>query len=140
MKYTEEEDVFREMAQETPYFIYIADLAAFVKMLHSKEGQEKNLENAMANIWEKGELLNIYFIAGFNWDKRMEVFDNIAFKAYCSHETGIHMGGNADAQRLFQFPGMPVREQSKSEKLCTGYVISDDGRMTWKIVTPLERG
>lgn len=140
MKYTEEEDVFRAMAQETPYFIYIADLAAFVKMLHSKEGQEKNLENAMANIWEKGELLNIYFIAGFNWDKRMEVFDNIAFKAYCSHETGIHMGGNADAQRLFQFPGMPVREQSKSEKPGTGYVISDDGRMTWKIVTPLERG
>lgn len=140
MKYTEEEDVFLAMAQETPYFIYIADLVAFVKMLHSKEGQEKNLENAMTNIWEKGELLNIYFIAGFNWDKRMEVFDNIAFKAYCSHETGIHMGGNADAQRLLQFSGMSVREQSKSEKPGVGYVVSDDGRMTWKIVTPLERG
>ena len=70
----------------------------------------------------------------------MEVFDNVAFKAYCSHETGIHMGGNADAQRLFNFPGMSVRELSKSEKPGTGYVVSDDGRMTWKIVIPLEKG
>ena len=140
IKYAEEDDVFKAMSQEDPYFVYIADLTAFVKMLHSKEGQAKNLENAMANIWEKGELLNIYFVAGFNWDKRMEVFDNVAFKAYCSHETGIHMGGNADAQRLFNFPGMSVRELSKSEKPGTGYVVSDDGRMTWKIVIPLEKG
>lgn len=136
----EKADVFDKMVPEEPYFVYIAEFSSFIKMLRSKEGMEKNLENAMANIWEKGELLNLYFITAFNWDKRMDVYDSAAFKVFCNHDTGLHLGGNAEDQRLLTFPGISIRELSKTENPGVGLTASSDGRNSWKIITPLVKG
>ena len=136
----EEEAVYMQMSREKPYYIFIADLVEYTKLMHSEQGVKDNLSGAMANLFEKGFLHNIYFFACMNQDQRADVMGKDVFEKFISGKAGIHLGGNVAAQRILEFTGMPFGEQTRSEKPGIGLVASTDGQAYHKIVIPLVKG
>lgn len=136
----EETDIYARLHQEKTYFIFIADLAAFAMTLHGPQGTKDNVCGGMANLFEKGFLHNIYFFACLNQDQRMDVMGKDVYEKFIRHKTGIHLGGNVMAQRIFEFNGMPFTEQSVVEKPGIGAVPPTDNEPYHKIVIPLVKG
>lgn len=136
----EEQEVYKKMQQETPCFIFIADLVSFTTALHSVQGTQDNLCGAMANLFEKGFLHNIFFFACMNQDQRMDVLGKDVFEKFIRAKAGIHLGGNVSAQRIFDFNGMPFSEQSAVEKPGVGAVPPTDNEPYHKIMVPLVKG
>ena len=136
----EEQEIYGRMQQETPYFIFIADLTAFALALHSVQGVQDNLCGAMANLFEKGFLHNIYFFACMNQDQRMDVMGKDVYEKFVRSKAGIHLGGNVSAQRLFEFNGMPFSEQAAVEKPGVGAIPPTDNEPYHKIMIPLVKG
>ena len=135
-----EEDIFAAMGKERPWFILIADLVDFVKNIYGEEGEMRGLGPATDNLLEKGSLLNIYYAACLNWDKRHEALGRPVFETFTSYKTGIHLGGGADEQRILEFPGMSMLEKGRPDKAGCGLVSTPDGQKSSRIVTPLVRG
>lgn len=136
----EEDAVYTQMSKEKPYYIFIADLVEYTKLMHSEQGVKDNLCGAMANLFDKGFLHNIYFFACMNQDQRADVMGKDVFEKFISGKAGIHLGGNVAAQRILEFTGMPFGEQTRSEKPGIGLVASTDGQAYHKIVIPLVKG
>lgn len=136
----EEQEIYTRLASETPYFIFIADLAAFTMAAHGEQGMKDNLWGAMANLFEKGFLHNIYFMACLNQDQRMELMGKAVFEQFIRSKKGIHLGGNVTAQRIFDFNGMPFSEQSAAEKPGIGAIPPGDNEPYRRIVIPFVKG
>lgn len=136
----DEEQVYAQMCREKPYYIFIADLAEYTKIMHSEQGIKDNLCGAMANLFEKGFLHNIYFFACMNQDQRTDVMGKDVFEKFISGKAGIHMGGNVAAQRILEFTDMPFGEQTRSEKPGIGILASANGHKYRRIVIPLVKG
>ncbi|MDO5415639.1 MAG: type VII secretion protein EssC [Lachnospiraceae bacterium] len=136
----EEPDIYSRLHEEKPYFIFIADLAAFTAAMHGPEGTRDNMFGAMSNLFEKGFLHNIFFFACLNQDQRMDVMGKDVFEKFIRAKAGIHLGGNVTAQRIFDFNGMPFAEQSAVEKPGVGAVPPTDNEPYHKIMIPLVKG
>lgn len=136
----EEGEIYERMSLEKPYFIFLGDLVAFTLEAHGTKGVQDNLCGAMANLFEKGFLHNIYFFACMNQDKRMDVLGKEVYESFVRTRAGIHLGGNVAAQRLFEFTGMPYAEQSAAEKPGVGAVPPGDGDIYHKVIIPLVKG
>lgn len=136
----EEGDIYRRLQQEKPYFIFIADLVSFTAAAHGTQGMRDNLCGAMANLFEKGFLHNIYYFACLNQDQRMDVMGKDVYEKFIRSKAGIHLGGNVNAQRIFDFNGMPFAEQSAVEKPGIGAVPPTDNEPYHKIKIPLVKG
>lgn len=136
----ENEEIFDKTSTEQPIFIFISDLVRFIKMLYSKDGEKMGVGATMTNLLEKGDLMNIYFVACFDWEERVEVTGKAAYEAYVKYKTGIHLGGNADNQRLLDFSGISMQEKMRTEKAGIGLTAATDLHGTVKVVIPLARG
>ncbi len=132
--------IFEEMSRETPCFIFLSDLADFIKTMYGPEGASYNFGNSMTNLLEKGSGLNIYFIACFNWEKRTEVLGTGIYNAFTGYRFGIHMGGASDAQTILTVTGFSLRERQKPEKAGIGVTSADETCGSRKIMVPLIRG
>lgn len=136
----EDEEIFARMSEEEPCFIFIADLAEYVKAMHGEFGRENNLCGAMTNFLEKGSLLNIYFIAAFNWDKRGEAIGLSVYESFIRYKTGVHLGGNADSQSILEFQDISYKELSGADKAGCGILAYADPISSIRVVTPFARG
>lgn len=135
----EEEEIFVHMSKQQPYFIFISDLVEYTNVLHGEKGIEYNLYGAMTNFQEKGNMLHIYFFAAFNWEKRETVLGQSIYESFIKYKSGIHMGGNADAQNILEFPDLPFRVLSSTEKAGYGIMTADDTSESIRVVTPFTR-
>ncbi len=72
------------------YYIFIDDMLAFLLAVY--EG-DYEMSGFMENVFEKGDGCGISFIAAFRPEQRSLLDGYLAFRIFCSHETGIHMGG-----------------------------------------------
>lgn len=136
----EEQEMFARMSREQTWYIYIADLVEFAKLLHSTQGARDNVCGGMANLLEKGFLHNIYFFACMNQDQCGDVISMDVYNKFVLSKAGIHLGGKVSAQRLFEFNGMPYAEQSAAEKAGVGAVPPTDNEPYHKLVIPLVKG
>lgn len=136
----EEDELFAKMSENEPYFIFIADLVEYAKALHGGEARELNLSGAMTNFQEKGSMLNIYFFAAFNWDKRTDVLGQSVYESFVHYKNGVHLGGYADVQSALEFPDVPFRILSSAEKAGCGIIAPDDRSSSVRVVTPSARG
>lgn len=136
----EEEEIFVQMSTQEPYFIFLSDLVEYTNMLHGEEGIAYNLCGAMTNFQEKGSLLNIYFFAAFNWDKRESALGQSVYESFIKYKNGIHLGGCADTQSILEFPDMPFRMISSAEKAGCGMMTADDTSASKHIIIPFTRG
>lgn len=140
MEAMEEEEIFAKMSEKEPHFIFISDLVEYVEVLHGEEAREFNLHGALTNFQEKGSMMNIYFFAAFNWDKRVNVLGQEVYESFVRYKNGIHLGGYADAQSALEFQDVPFRILSSADKAGCGITASDDLAASTRIVTPFARG
>lgn len=136
----EKEELYVRMSQEKPWFIFIADLPAYTAQMHGPQGIRDNACGAMANLFDKGYLHNIFFFACMNQDQRTEIMGKDVYEKFVREKAGIHLGGNVAAQRLFEFTGMPYAEQSAVEKAGIGAIPPSDNEPYHKIIIPLVKG
>lgn len=136
----EEDEVFAQMSEKEPHFVFISDLVEYANVLHGEEGRKYNLYGAMTNFQEKGSMLNIYFFAAFNWDKRMEALGQSVYESFIRYKTGIHLGGYADSQSALEFQDIPFRVLSAADKAGCGLTASGDMSVSVRVVTPFAGG
>lgn len=136
----EEDAQFERMSREQPWLVVISDLTAFVNLATSDEATRMNVGKSMTNLFNVGFLHNIYFAAAFNQDERGQVMGKDLYEAFVKDRDGIHLGGNAANQQLFEFAGMPFSQQSQPEKPGVGLVPPRDGEPYRKVILPLAKG
>lgn len=134
----EEHEIYDKMAQETPIFIIVGNLKAFVNSLYNPAKGVGNMSSFMENITEKGVLHNFYFIVAADPEDVAEVSMKTVFMNMKNYKTGIHLGGNSAAQRIFRFTNIPYREESKTTPPGTGLIpsVADEGEAV-NVVIPL---
>lgn len=133
----EEEEIYEVMAEQEPYFIFIADMKWFVRFVTESQYQMKGF---LVNILTKGSLHNIYFFSTVSVKDHQEVFGDELYEAFTGHKTGVHFGGNTAENRVLDFEYIPYSGQTKAMAPGTGClpgVLSDAD--TSKIVVPLAR-
>lgn len=136
----DKEEIFEQMCPKRPYFIFIADMTEFSQTMHGKEGRERGCIDFTANLFERGNLLNIYFVASFNPDKRAEVQGQQVFKTFTDYKTGIHLGGNWEGYTYLDFHGLLFNQLKALEPAGCGYTSMQEDEGALKIVVPLARG
>ena len=136
----EEEAIYEAMQQHEKYHIFIADLASFVKNIYNPQPGVPQMHAFVENITDKGALHNVFFYACFNQDFIKDVNGLKIYENFIRMKTGIHLGGKADEQRIFDFNSLPYAQRSKLMKAGSGLIPSEEGDGPVGVVIPLARG
>lgn len=136
----DEEEVFEQMKEETPIFVFAADLSEFFRMVYRPGEGVGNMSGFVENIMEKGSLHHIYFIGCLRAEDQSSLSAYRAYSLFVSYKTGIHLGGNLSAQKLFSFQNIPFAQQSKAMKKGRGYVPDEEEETIGReVVIPLAK-
>lgn len=134
----DETEIFEKMQKYRPIFIFIDDLVRFVEMMYKPNPDVGEMYGFMENIIEKGSLHNIYFIGAMEPEACQKVAGYKIYEKFVGYKTGVHLGGNLAAQRLYNFSNIPFNELSKTYKKGIGITPSyEDETIAEKIVIPL---
>ncbi|WP_349943940.1 type VII secretion protein EssC [Lacrimispora sp. BS-2] len=138
----EDSEIYDRMQKEAEkYYIFIADLPAFIKSIYKPEDPTHDIKGFLENITDKGRLHNVFFFSCFNQEEWGNVTGLKVFDQMVRFKTGLHLGGNVSAQRMFNFDYLPYMEQGKAQKIGIGLLpVMDDDQKTERIVIPLARG
>lgn len=119
-----------------PLFIMIDNLADFYRhVLHPAAGV-KPMEAFVEHIWKKGSGHGIYWFAGWNPENEPELSCFPICQIFMGYGTGVHLGGNAAAQRTFHFSDLTYAEQSKVGKPGIAWVPPDETAGTVRVILP----
>lgn len=136
-----DEEIYQNMQKFEPIFILIADVIDFIDGIYKPDANVGNMSGFFENIFEKGYLHNIFFIGCINTDEAANVMGLKAYHFFTSYKTGIHLGGNVSAQRIFNFQNIHYTQMSKPMKKGEGLTPSaDDETFAKKIIIPLVGG
>ena len=134
---SDEEILYEIRKDHCPCFVLVDDLVSFAQMMHGSEGATHNLAGAMTNLFEKGNLLDIYFFAAYDDEKRMDASGLSVYETYVSYKNGIHLGGMADSQSILRFDGIPYRKLTAAGKPGSGFTSSYSDKGSVQVVIPL---
>ena len=132
----EEDELYQAVRREPAWLIVIDDLVSFVERTTESDAHALRLDDTLINLIGKGFLYNIYFVVGLDQSTRGRVSGRPVYEEFVKDKNGIHLGGNAASQNLFDFTGMPYSEQSKPMKPGMGLVPPRDGEGYRCIVLP----
>ncbi len=134
----EEDEIYEQMNQEQPYYIFLPDLAAFIQMI---ETSELDMSGFLRNIWEKGSMNHIYFIAGLSVENRSQISGSPLFEVFSNYKKGIHFGGKVADNPVLNYDYIPYREQNTMQKPGIGMIAGPlFEKETSRIVVPMMRG
>ena len=129
------------MSEKRPVFIFIADIIEFIDGIYHPDENIGNMSGFFENIFEKGYLHNIFFFGCINTDEVATLIGLKAYQLFISYKTGIHLGGNIAAQRIFSFQNIHYSQVSKPMKKGEALAPSaDDDTVAEKIIIPLVGG
>ena len=103
-----EEVVFERMKETRPIYLFLEDLAGFLKMVYRQNGSISPMNGFVENIMEKGSLHIIYFFGCLNTEETAGLAGYKAYSCFTGYKTGIHLGGNLDSQRIFNSRIYPI--------------------------------
>ena len=136
----DEEEIYRRMRIEKPIFIFLSDLKMFFQMIYRADATVGNMSGFMQTIMEKGRLHRIYFFGCLKSDDAIELLSYQAYQSYVSYKKGIHLGGNLNTQKVFQFQNIPYAELGKPMKKGLAYAADEEDEAAGiQIVVPLAR-
>lgn len=137
----EQDELAEKMNQEKKIFIFVSDMPAFIQSVYNPADSNKSMKAYLENITEKGSYHAFYFIGTLNQDEVSSVSGYKMYQNMISYKTGIHLGGNISAQRMFQFSNIPFQDQSKPSKPGVGLIPSvEDPGAAQNVVLPLVKG
>ena len=137
----DEDAQYQRMCREQTWLVVISDLAAFVELVYSPSGRERNLNGALENLIGKGFLHQIFFAAAMDVDdKARAAGEGMLYDYFTGEQNGILLGGNASGQQVFDFSGMPFKDQGTPEKPGVGLVPPKNGEHYERVILPLAKG
>lgn len=136
----EESFIYQNMKKETPVYIFLSDLLAFFKKAYQAETGVGNMSGFLENIMEKGSLHGIYFFGCLSVEDQITLSAYRAYNSYVSYKKGIHLGGNLNQQKIFNFQNIPYASLGKPMKKGMGYVPDEEEEtMGLQVVIPLAK-
>lgn len=136
-----ESEIYEAMQSHKPIYIFIADMGVFLNSIYNPSDNISPMNPFFENIFEKGFLHNIFFFSCVNTEESTSLAGYRAYNIFSSYKTGVHLGGNLSAQRIFGFQNIKFNDMSKSMKKGLGLVpSSEDETIAEKIVIPLFGG
>lgn len=132
--------IYEAMQEYEPIFVFIADLIGFIRNLNQKDPENPKLNNKpfFENVFEKGYLHNVYFFGCINTDDAVNVAGDRAYNLFTAYKTGVHLGGNLSAQRIFNFQDVHYSLMTKTMKKGEGLVSDcEDDSVSHKIIIPV---
>lgn len=137
----EEDAQYLRMCQEEMWLVVISDLTSFLELVYSNDGRERNLNGALENLIGKGFLHQVFFAAAMDVDdKSRTASEGILYDYFSREQNGILLGGNVSSQQVFDFSGMPFKDQGLPEKPGVGLVPPKNGEAYQRIILPLAKG
>lgn len=134
----DEREIYYAMQTYKPIFIFISNMDEYIKSVYRPDEGVGNMSGFIQNITQKGELHNIYFFAEINSDNIGSLMAYDVFKYFIGYKSGVHLGGNVAAQRIFTFSNVSFQEANKTLKKGMGMVASSEEDASGeKIVIPL---
>ncbi len=133
-------EIYEVVRTEKPYFIIVADIVPFVQAVMKPEEGVLDTKKFVENVTERGKLHNVFFFIGMNPDTTGAINGLSIYNNLTGYRTGIHLGGNVQNIRYFDFTGIPYAEQGKTQKTGTGIIPAGNGEEARKVVLPLVKG
>lgn len=134
-------DVYSRIRECEPIFIFIDDLGELVKAAYTPPEGVGTAYGFLENITEKGFLHNIYFFATIDLATTPALSGKKVFTNMTSYRAGIHLGGNVNAQRVFDFSSLPYSEQNKASGIGTGLIAPNEyNSAIQEVAIPITRG
>lgn len=135
------EKLAEQMNQETQFFIFISDMASFVKMVYEPEKGVGSMRAYLENITEKGNTHGFYFFGMLSAEQSFSLSAYPLWKNMVFGCGGIHLGGNTGRQQLFRFENIPFQEQGKITKPGIGLMVSSETpELAQEVVLPVVKG
>ena len=137
----DEDAQYERMSQEQTWLVIISDLADFLELVYGAGGRAQNLNGALENLVEKGFLHQIFFAAAMDTDdKARAASEGMLYDYFTGEQNGILLGGNVSSQQVFDFTGMPFKDQNTPEKPGVGLVPPKPGEPYQRVILPLAKG
>ena len=127
----------KELKDETPIFVFIADLPEFIRHIYLPSEGIGGMEAVVENFWDKGRGHGIFWVGCMNTEDANLVADRKAYKLFVSDKRGVYFGGNVSAQKIFNFDDMPYAEQLKPEKPGVAILPLTEEETVRKVAVPL---
>lgn len=115
--------------------VFISDMGSFCRYLYGFG----EMREEKAAFWEQAAMGtgSIGFLAGiYHPGRDYEAAGTPFFREAATWQQGIHLGGNAAAQRVFSFDDLTYAQQSQYEPEGIGYLKEGDGSSTRRILLP----
>ena len=134
-------EIFEKMQRFEPVFVFIADIIEFINSVYHPQDGIGNMSGFFENIFDKGYLHNVFFFGGIDTDEASKVAGIRAYTSFIGCKTGVHLGGNVAAQRIFNFQNIHYSKLSKTSKKGEGLVPSyEDETVSKVVIIPLFGG
>ena len=135
-----EEELYDAMGDREPWFIFIADLAEFMRAVYHPEPGVGAMAPFVEMMVQKGRYHRIFFLAAAGLEQLPELVAYPAYAYMAAAREGILLGGNPAGQRLFSFPDIPYARQSKPLKPGIGLLPAEpEEGGTKQVIIPLAR-
>ena len=122
----DEEEIAAKMMEEKPVFIFVADMNDFMTMVYKRDPGAGDVSGFLENIMEKGSLHSIFFFACLRTEDDISLRGYRAYNQFCSYKKGIHLGGNLQGQKIFNFQNIPFNKQAMTQKKGLAYMSADE--------------
>lgn len=131
-------EVYEIMKKEPLLCIFLPDLLSWFGTIYKPESGVGDMHGFVENILQKGALHNIYFFGCLRPDDYATLSGWQGFRYYTAKRSGVLLGGNAAAQRLFAFQNISYAQLSKPLKKGIGMAANDtDDTVAEYVVLPL---
>ncbi len=119
------------LKSEQKIYLFIGDITAFCEAVYSSQ---RDMKGFMEQMVSRGDQHIVYLFACISQSDMLgELSMRRLMRGFVSWKEGIHLGGDVEHQRLFDFD-VPVMERSKKLPSGIGQTIIDG--VTKKVVTP----
>ncbi|MBR2100971.1 MAG: DUF853 family protein [Eubacterium sp.] len=129
-------EIFSRIQEEKKIFVFIDDVCEFIKRAYKPSEGIAPTNGFLENILEKGYLHNIFFIGCLNSDDAVSVSSYNLYHTIVSYKTGVHFGGDAFKQKIFDFSSLSFNEQNKSYKPGIGLSVNINDSSVSKVIVP----
>ena len=129
--------LYQEMGRFKKKVFIVGKLSDFVKNVRSANDGVKDFSGFVHNTLEKGAKHNIFWFAGLNYDEITDMSADKTYLLFTKEKIGAHFGGNAQEQRLMQFPNIQYANQTKKQKPGIAWLSAHEGDETDTVVVPL---
>ena len=148
-------EIWQRVAEKFPPVFYILpDLPDFMNRLYNDYATAKPNPSAEAgmkkltkmgahfdNIFNKGKLLNVFFIGAANVSALNTLTGRQAYNTFVRDRQGVILSTELGKQSLIPYQNIKYAEQSKRPKVGSGYASDFDGEQTVElIVVPNHKG